>query len=82
MQLQQLSLARACRIVSKAGVVQVFVQEIRANSSRMVLVQQFEKLPSYFDLERLLQGRPGSVASMSLFERMQSEIAFNAESLR
>lgn len=67
------------RFLSMNGRTQLFVQE----GPKSTFVQEFtDNVPSYFDLEKLLQAREGSIASMSLIERLQSEMAFNANSLK
>ena len=72
----------ACRILTKDGKVQLFTQEIRDNRAKMVFIQEFDTLPAYFDLEKLLQARPGSIAAMSLADRLRSEMTFNQNSLK
>lgn len=64
--------------MEKKGRTQLFVQE----NSAISFIQEFEQLPAYFDLERMLRERPGSIASMGLFERIQAEAAFNQQSLK
>jgi hypothetical protein len=44
--------------MEKKGRTQLFVQE----NNTMTFVQEFEKMPAYFDLEELLRKRPGSIA--------------------
>ena len=43
-----------CRIISKQGRVQVFVQEMMSGQPDMAFVQEFGELPNYFDLEKIL----------------------------
>jgi hypothetical protein len=60
------------------GRTQLFVRE----DGKFNFVDEYEKLPSYFELEKVLVAREGSIASMSLAERIQAELAFNAKSLK
>ena len=60
------------------GKTHLFVRE----GGTFAFVDEYEKLPSYFDLEKVLIAREGSVASMSLAERIQSEMKFNRDSLK
>lgn len=60
------------------GKTHLFVRE----GQRFAFVDAYDTLPSYFDLEKVLVAREGSVASMSLAERIQSEMKFNQDSLK
>ena len=44
-------------------------------------VQTFEKRPTYKELEKLLMSREGSVAAMSIIDRVKREAQFNATSV-
>jgi hypothetical protein len=44
-------------------------------------VQTFDERPSYQELEKLLMSREGSVAAMSIIDRVKREAQFNATSV-
>ena len=61
---------------------QVYVlTDMDANNTEPECVKTFEEKPSYKELKTLLVGREGSVAAMSIMERIQREAQFNATSL-
>jgi hypothetical protein len=74
----QLKVLAVYRTLQMDGRVQVFVREVGG----FKLVDEYKDLPSYSELETVLRAREGSIASMSLSERMQFEMAFNAESVK
>ena len=67
-----------CRVLCMDGRAQVFVRDV----SGFTLVGEYPEVPAYKDLEKIPMAREGSIASMSLAERIRAEMAFNADSLQ
>lgn len=61
---------------------QLFVlTDMNAENTDPECIKTFKEKPSYKELESLLMSREGSVAAMSIYERIQREAQFNASSV-
>ena len=60
---------------------QLYVLTEMTADSEPECVQTFDERPSYQELEKLLMSREGSVAAMSIIDRVKREAQFNATSV-
>ena len=67
-----------CRLVLMEGRTQLFVVE----GNQFKFVKEFDEVPQYSELEGVLSSREGSMASKSLVERMQANMAFISGSMK
>jgi len=55
--------------------------DMNANDTEPKFIQTFDEKPSYKELEAILMKREGSVAAMSIIDRVKREATFNATSV-